>query len=237
VKQATIIAASILFALSATTASAATYQHTVNNGNFGNGGTFDQLQTSYDTSTEQLTWSLTNGQIGTDAVTGFWLVLNDGPNPKKSGPSELAILYADFSNNKLLAYAYNGANNPNSINDQNGFIGDFSSSLVKTSDSIGFNLDVSSINAFSAAPDWKGMQYDDELGIWFHVTVDYAITGDGQQSPFGFLKGDNGKQDWFDTDGDNPIETTVVPIPAAAFLFAPVLAGFIGLRRKLVKAS
>ena len=25
--------------------------------------------------------------------------------------------------------------------------------------------------------------------------------------------------------------------PAAAFLFAPVLAGFIGLRRKLVKAS
>ncbi len=103
-KMNSTLAAGALVAVSISSASTATYQHTVNNGIFGNGGTFDQLQTSYDTNTEQLNWSLTNGKIGTDAVTGFWLVLNDGPNPKSTDVNELAILYADLSANKLLAY-------------------------------------------------------------------------------------------------------------------------------------
>lgn len=110
--------------------------------------------------------------------------------------------------------------------------------MTQTGNTIGFSIDAGIINSFTdpaiVAADWKGMQYDDQLGIWFHVTVDYAITGDGSaQSPYDFLKGQNGKQAWYDTQGDNPIQTTVVPIPAAAFLFAPVLAGFVATRRKL----
>jgi len=158
-KMKSTLAAGALFAVSISSASAATYQHTVNNGIFGNGGTFDQLQTSYDTNTEQLNWSLTNGKIGTDAVTGFWLVLNDGPNPKSTDVNELAILYADLSANKLLAYTYNGLNNSNSINNPGIFIGDYSTDLTVSANEFSFSIDASAINAFThpdvVATDWK----------------------------------------------------------------------------------
>lgn len=228
-----LLTAISLFAVSIGSASAATYQYEINNGSFGGGagGSFEQLKSTYDSDTEQLTWTLKNGQInGAGAVDGFWLVLNDGPNPKQSNVNELAILYADFTNNKLLAYAYNGQNNANSINSPGILIGDYSSSIIETSDTIGFSFDASAINAFthpSIVPtDWKGIQYDENIGVWFHVSYGTTITGNAQ-SGFDFSYQ---TQRWYDTANQ---QTTVVPIPAAAFLLAPVLAGFMATRRKL----
>lgn len=231
-----LITAAALLVASIGVASAATYQYEVNNGSFGGGagGTFDQLKSTYNTNTEQLTWSLKNGQInGAGEVDGFWLVLNDGPNPKSSNVNELAILYADFTNDKLLAYAYNGQNNANSINNPAILIGDYSSSIVKTADSIGFAFDASAINAFAHPDinpaDWKGIQYDADIGVWFHVSYGTIISGDAQNG-FDF---NYRTQRWYDVANH---QTTVVPVPAAALLFAPALLGFLGFRRKVAKS-
>ena len=222
--------------LSAFNASAATYEYEINNGTFGGspGGTFDKLYSNFNDSTNVLTWELTNGTLGADAVDGFWLVLNDGPNPKSSNVNELAILYADFTSNTLLAYAYNGQNNANSINTPGILIGDYSSSIIDSGNTIGFSFDVSAINSFthgSITPaDWKGMQYDEDIGVWFHASVGTSITGNPMDGyDFNFAK-----QGWYDTSNQ---QTSVVPIPPALALFAPALFGFMASRKKLAKKA
>lgn len=52
-------------------------------GGSGSGGTFDSINSSYNTTSQQLTWTITNGQVtGSGAVDGFWLVLNKWSKPK-----------------------------------------------------------------------------------------------------------------------------------------------------------
>lgn len=216
----------------AVNASAATHYYDSLNGVLGGGagGTFDSINSSYNTDTQQLTWTITNGQItGIGAVDGFWLVLNDGPNPKSSDVNELAIIYADFNSNKLLAYTYNGANNANSINSPGILIGDYSTDIINSGNTLGFSIDASAINSFShpsiVAADWKGMQYDDQIGIWFHTSYGTTIGG-GAANGYSF---DYTAQRWYDK-ANQPTHT---PIPAALFLFAPALLGFLGFRRKV----
>lgn len=95
-----------------------------------NGGTVQTINAQFDDATKRLTFDVlfsgvTNG--GPLVTNGFWLVLNDGPNPKnKTG--ELAILYFDASrvfagtdlNPRLSVYEYNGKNNNSSWTDGNG---------------------------------------------------------------------------------------------------------------------
>ena len=211
-------------------ASAATYNYERNNGTLGGsaGGTFDNISSTYNTATNQLDWAITNGQMAAGAVDGFWLVLSSGPNPKVSD-KQLAIIYADFNSNTLLAYTYNGLNSASSINNPGVLIGDFSAGIINSGSTVGFSIDVASINSFydtNVEPDWEGMQYDGGIGVWFHTSVGTSITGNAQSGfNFGYTA-----QAWYDTHMET---TTVVPVPAAAFLFAPALLGFLGFRRKV----
>jgi hypothetical protein len=83
-----------------------------------NGGFGDRLETissTYNSDTERFTWDVTFNAIGASDVDGFWLVVNNGPNPKSADVNELAIMYGDLNTQTLSTYVYNGANNANSI--------------------------------------------------------------------------------------------------------------------------
>lgn len=75
------------------------------------------------------------------------------------------------------------------------------------------------------AADWKGMQYDDQIGIWFHTSYETTIGGNAQ-SGYTF---DYTSQRWYDKEN----QPTQTPIPGALLLFAPALMGFAAIRRKI----
>jgi hypothetical protein len=219
-----LLSAVALFAASVTTASAATYAYTGDPNRVGNGGSVSALSSTYNSDTERLTWSVSDAKTANgQAADGFWLVINgSGPNPKSIAPNTLAVLYADFSSSKLLAYSYNAQNNTTSV--AGTLLQDFSSDLSVSGNTFGFDIDVSGLNSMFAAP-WEGMAYGDLIGVWFHFASGTSLTP-GQSFNFN-------QQAWYDTAFEKPEQTTVVPIPAAAFLFAPVLAGFMATRRRL----
>ena len=79
----------------------------------------DSLTTTYDTVTREFTWSATFSPSTDPSVpdsrslpTGFVLVVNDGPEPRKH-VGELAAIYFDAATDPsdpiISAYAYNGA--------------------------------------------------------------------------------------------------------------------------------
>ncbi|MFT4798936.1 MAG: hypothetical protein ACI9W1_002373, partial [Candidatus Azotimanducaceae bacterium] len=85
--------------------------------NANNGGIADKLSTvsaTFNDVTDDFTWDVTFNQDPT-SIDGFWLVINNGPNPKSSDVNELAIMYGDMDTGVLTTYAYNGQNNANSI--------------------------------------------------------------------------------------------------------------------------
>ena len=87
-----------------------------------NGGRFDSVNASFDTETNQLTWTVA---FTNDVTEGFTLAVNNGPNPKGHA-GELSLLYVDASNPAdvmITAYAYNGQNSNRSWRDGNGQVG------------------------------------------------------------------------------------------------------------------
>lgn len=101
------------------------------------GGTIHSVFTTFDTTSKQLTYTINFS----DRVTqGYWLALNNGPNPKNH-PGELGLFYFDASdvfdldattNIRLTAYGYNGENGPNSWQDGNpGVAGNQPGDLIK----------------------------------------------------------------------------------------------------------
>jgi hypothetical protein len=126
---------------------------------------------------------------------GFWLVLNGGGNPKGI-TTELAILYGDIANNKITAYRYNGANSSSSYLDTSAYLATFDNAFTTTDNSFRFMLDVTAINCINL-PDWKGIQFKDQIGIWYHGTSGLSATySHGQLTSFG---GDFG---WYDTGAE-----------------------------------
>lgn len=95
------------------------------------GGTIESINSSFDNSNNRLTFDvLFSGANNTTVplvTNGFWLVLDNGPNPK-THTGELAIFYFDASRvfagtaalPTLTAYEYNGANANTSWRDGNG---------------------------------------------------------------------------------------------------------------------
>lgn len=94
--------------------------------------------------------------------------------------------------------------------------------VTTTASSVSLSIDSSYLNSLTAADfpgfsDYQGNGFSTELGIW-HFMYGPDEFGDN------ILKGS--------LDLHHAI-TSQVPIPAAAFLFAPVLAGFVATRRRL----
>jgi hypothetical protein len=127
---------------------------------------------------------------------GFWLVLNSGGNPKGIN-TELAILYGDIANNKITAYRYNGANSSDSHLDASAYLTTFNNAFTATTNGFAFSLDVAAINSINL-PDWKGIQFHDQIGIWYHNTGLLSASYDKN-----LLTGFGGDFGWYDTGAEN----------------------------------
>ncbi len=134
--------------------------------------------------------------MGTNNVTddGFWLVVNNGGNPKGI-VDQLAILYGDLKNNKITAYKYDGGNSPNSYTDASAYLMTFDVPFkFQSTSEYSFNLDVSALNSINL-PNWKGAQFGDTVGIWFHNTRQEHATYNGS-----LLTSFSQNDGWMDTD-------------------------------------
>ena len=109
------------------TSMATIFTYEDNNANNGGNGIFssDHLSsvlTSYNDSNDQFTWDAQLNLGNAANVNSFWLVVNNGPNPKASDARELAIIYGDRATQTLSTYVYNGANNAASYSSPNIFL-------------------------------------------------------------------------------------------------------------------
>jgi hypothetical protein len=128
-----------------------------------------------------------NVAMGSEFVKddGFWLVLNNGGNPKGI-VNELAILYGDLKNNKITAYKYNGDNSPNSFDDPSAYVATYNNVFTTGNNSFSFNLDVTALNSLNL-PNWKGIEFGSNIGIWYHNTglLNVAYRANGRITKFG----------------------------------------------------
>ena len=193
---------------------------TANNGG-GIGDWLDSLHMTWDAGNEVLNWSST---FNNAAIDSFWLVINDGPNPKVEDTNELVIMYGDLDEGIVTSYVYNGANNANSYNTPGIYLQ--TDTLTVDGDSISFTIDASGMNSASVPGDYRGMVAGPErVGIWYHAAVDSSFTygENGLIEHYGF-----GAQGWYDRSN---LTMTDVPEPGTLALFT-LGAGALFVRRR-----
>ncbi|MEO0973750.1 MAG: hypothetical protein AAFX85_11700 [Pseudomonadota bacterium] len=222
----TAAALTVAGAFAASTASAATFIYENTGGTFGNGGSFSNVTSTYDAASEQLTWLVDNGQRGGDIMDGAWLVLSDGPNPKRADVNELAIFYLDFTTNRMAAYAYNGLNNSNSWLTPGVFLGDYSSGVVNSGTTRGFSIDASAINAATvpnSGSGWQGTGFGSQIGIWFHPVfgLNAGYNADGSLNQWDFAA-----QTWLDLNAVNTVSVDEPALLGLMGLGLLVMSGF-----------
>ena len=183
---------------------------------------------TYDDESELFMWDV---QLKSKAkVDGFWLVVNNGPNPKKADVNELAIMYGDLDKGVVSTYAYNGKNGPDSINDPGELLQ--TDSIDVAGKNFKFEIDASDINSWAgwdtpSAGSVNGIGFDDKIGIWFHVMTrsKFSYNGGGDIVGLDGFK----KQGWYDLS--NKTTTTIVAEPGTVALFGLGLLG-LGLTRR-----
>jgi len=157
-------------------------------------GVVSNVSTQFDSDNQTLTFlAAFEPEPGTGQLpVGFFLVLNNGPQPIGTD-GEYAILYFDAVSSAtpvITAYAYNGENGADSFFDGAAAPGNQAPDPIISSNNdpafvtaassvdnpggrvLSFTIDTTAINAHSplygTAPDWKGIGFDENLGIWFH---------------------------------------------------------------------
>ena len=137
----------------------------------------------------------------------------------------------DFAGGDVYAYSYNGVNGDDSWANGGVHIQTFENALSVNNTvggvTIGVdNIDVSSIQAFSANPDWTGASFADMIGIWAHFTVLNGFSAENGM----ITMWDSGWQSYYDTiEG----QITQVPEPAGLALFGLLaIAGVLIIRRR-----
>lgn len=196
-------------------------------------GKIESVYARYDAENSLLSWETTLSRHRGQLYNGFWLVISDGPNPKRH-VDEYAILYGDAVNNRLTAYVYDGKNSARSWR-RNPFIHSYEGVLNVSNDarqrSIGFSdLDVSIINEFIDSPAWDGVAFGEQIGVWFHPVLlkRSRYLEDGALSRFRYKR-----QGWYDIANHTAY---AVPAPGSQVLLLVALMGLIlvtaGLRKK-----
>lgn len=253
-KKQQLIAVCGLVALMATQASATVWNFDLTPrvgggpgyGYSANGGSVKNISSKFNDVSEKLVFEATFGNSSNGSLPdGYWLVLNDGPNPKGTS-DELAIFYFDtgVTNDgvaKLTAYAYNGVNGNSSFKDGSGASGtqapdkiasslttsNFVNQLKVTNNANGtrtmkFDINAALINnhdpKYGPASNWFGTGFDNKVGIWFH-----PVDGlDARYGTDGFLtKFDFSAQGW--VDGSN-LEAVPEPFTMAGLALVALAA-------------
>lgn len=206
------------------------YQYEVSGGDVpgqnANAGAITNISTTFDTNTEVFSWSHTINDKGGKASDGFWLVVSDGPNPK-GNVDEFAILYGDADTNTLTAYIYDGVNSANSHTDAGSYLDTFNLGYTDNGNSgtFSFSFDATTINSLFNTPDWDGVSFGANMGIWLHPMLDanFGYDQNGLLTSLGYSA-----QGWLDTKNRNTVN---VVEPSALLLMGFGLFG-LGLARR-----
>jgi len=147
-----------------------------------------------------------------DKADGFYLVVNNGPNPKQS-TTELAIFYGDLESNTLSVFGYNtdrenGFITTNSYRNEENHIATFEDAFTivdtETTRQVQFGIDTVDINNANLVDDWQGVFFDEELAFWFHPVLNSNFSYNEEGVLSGFNRGSTG---WYDT---NFLATTIL---------------------------
>lgn len=180
-------------------------------------GQTTSIETSYNTSTDLFKWSSTFTPNSHGILPdGAWLVVNDGPNPKGNA-GELAIAYLDEQNETVSLFEYNGLNKADSYLTPGNLLATTKLNTQRANDSVtfGFDFNATDLNNLSLGDDWKGLQFNDSIGIWFHGVSELETKyADEQLSLFVY-----NYQSWYDTANK---KTEKIPEPS-------ILLGLLGL--------
>ena len=211
-------------------------------------GTFQQIVSTYNPTTEQITFRVT---FSDQLADGFTVALNDGGDPKNEG-GQLALVYFDGTNlasPQVSAYAYNGEVDQTSHRDGSSAPGTQAPDRLFPAGTPGvtataedtmsggreffFSFDATSVNAHiplypnsDGISDWSGISFAESLGIWLHPVTGLNTAYDSE----GFLTNWLGtRQGWFDASS---LETEVFLVPTSGSVVLLGLGGFLATRRR-----
>lgn len=198
-------------------------------------GQVSQVSASFDTNLQKFTWNVSFNDGVASNTQGYWLVVSPGPVPRGTA-DEFAIMYFDARNlaaPTVSVYRYNGLNDASSyLNPADLFATTrqagqttITASASETGTARTFNLmvDATAINALfpGQVPDWKGIQFGQNIGFWFHPVANLVSSYSGNNltffggSPIGWYDGRDGR---------------TVPTPGSLALVG--LAGLAAIRRR-----